>query len=83
MLSCARASLPVVGVVNAKAVLKHGVDVILEYARQINRVFFEVIKRSNRVKEGAVVHLSAQLDCITVGVDIALPNMLEYVVWLD
>ncbi len=47
------------------------------------RVFFEVIKRLNRVKEGAVIHLSTQLDCITVGVDIALPNMLKYVVWLD
>ncbi len=40
LLRCACASLPIVGVVNAKAVLERGIDVILEDARQINRLLF-------------------------------------------
>ncbi len=40
LLSCACAGLPIVGVMNAKTVLERGIDVILENARQINRIFF-------------------------------------------
>ena len=62
-LSCACAGLPIVGVVNAKPVLERRVDVILENARQINRVFFEIIKRPDRIEEGAVIHLSTPAKC--------------------
>ncbi len=83
LLSCARAGLPVIRVVNAKAVLERGVNMVLKNARQVDRVFFEVLKGSDCIEKGAVIHLSAKLDRITVGVDIALPNVLKYIVRLD
>jgi hypothetical protein len=83
LLSCARAGLPVIRVVNAKAVFERGVNMVLKNARQVDRVFFEVVKGSDCIEKGAVIHLSAKLDRITVGVDIALPNVLKYIVRLD
>ncbi len=83
LMSCARAGLPVIRAVNAKAVLERGINMVLKDARQVDQVFFEVIKGSDCIEKGAVIHLSAQLDRITVGVDIALPNVLKYIVRLD
>ena len=56
---------------------------ILKDARQIDGVFFEVIEGSDRIEKGAVIHLSAQFDRIAIGVDVALPDVLKYVVRLD
>ena len=83
LLSRARASLPVLWVMNAKSVLERWIDMILEDARQIDGVFLQVIKRPDHIEKGAVIHLSAQFDSISIGVDVALPDVLEYVVWLD
>ena len=74
LLSCARAGMPVIRVVNAKAVLEQGVNMVLKNARQVDRVFFKVIKGSDCIEKGAVIHLSAQFDRIAIGVDVALPD---------
>ncbi len=83
LLSRARASLTVIRVMNAKPVLERWVDMILEDARQINGVFFQIIEGSDRIEKGAVIHQSAQLDRIASGVNVALPDVLENVVRLD
>ncbi len=56
---------------------------ILKNARQIDGVFFEVLEGSDRIEKGAVIHLSAQFDGIAIGIDVALPDVLKYVVRLD
>ncbi len=56
---------------------------ILKDARQIDGVFFEVIEGSDRIEKGAAIYLSAQFDGIAISVNVALPDVLEYVVRLD
>ena len=78
-----QARMTVVGVVQAKTLLQGRVDIILKNASQIDGVFFEVIKRTNGVQEGSVVDLGAELDWLALVVNVALPDMVEHIVWFD
>ena len=75
-------SLAEVGVVHTKSFGQGGVNVIHEDASDVNGVFFEVVEGANSVEEGGVVDLRSEVDLSTVGVDVALPNVIEHIVRL-
>ena len=56
------------------------VDMILKNAGQIDGVFFEIVKRTNGVQKGGVVDLRGKYHRLAVIGDVALPDMVEYVV---
>ena len=78
-----RTSITVSGVVRAKALLKRRVDMILKNAGQIDGVFFEIVKQTNGVQKGGVVDLHGKYHRLAVIGDVALPDMVEYVVGFD
>ena len=55
----------------------------LKNPSQIDGVFFKVIKQTNCIQEGAVVHLSAKLNSLSLRVEVALPNVIKNVMWFD
>ncbi len=81
---CSSVGLPIQRVMSVEAFCKQLVNVILEDPHQINGVvLFEIRKQENRIKEGAVVHLSAQLNSLSNRINVALPDVLEHVVQFD
>jgi hypothetical protein len=53
---------------------------VLEYSGQVDGIFFEVIEGADGIEKGSVVSLGAQRYGLIVGVDVALPNVVEDVV---
>jgi hypothetical protein len=76
-------SLPISRVVGAEALLQQGVNVTLKNPSQLDGVFFEVVKQTNCIQEGAVVHLSAKLNSLALRIDVALPYVVEDVMWFN
>ena len=63
--------------------LQRWIDMVLENAGQVDRIFFEVIEGADGIEKGSVVSLGAQRYGLIVGVDVALPNVVEDVVGFD
>ncbi len=63
---CAR--LPISREVGVEAFLQQRVNAILKNPSQIDEVFFKVVKQTNCIQEGAVVHLSAKLNSLALRV---------------
>ena len=53
---------------------------VLENSSQVDGIFFEVVEGADGVKEGSIVSLGAQRYSLVVGVNVALPNVVEDVV---
>ncbi len=51
-------------------------------ANNINGVFFKVVEKANHIQEGSTVDLHGEADLSAVGVNITLPNVIEYIVRL-
>ncbi len=74
---CLRAGLPIERVVGVEAFLKQWIDVILKNPRQVDGVFFKVLKQIDCIEEGAIIHLCTQLHCLSICVKVALPNVVK------
>ncbi len=55
-----------------------GVDMRHTDPHNVDRIFFKIVKRSNCVEEGNIIHLGAKMDGATILVDVALPDVIEY-----
>ena len=53
---------------------------VLKNTGQVDGIFFEVIEGADCIEKGSIVSLGAQCYGLIVGVDVALPNVVEDVV---
>ena len=77
------ASLAEVWIIDVKPFGRSGIYMIHKNSSNVDWIFFEVVKRADRVEEDCVVYLRGKTLMITVLVDIALEDVVEHVVRLE
>ena len=60
--------------------LQRGIDMVLKNTGQVDGIFFEVVEGADCIEKGSIVSLGAQCYGLIVGVNVALPNVVEDVV---